>query len=315
MKLRLLVPLAATACLQPLAAHADLLLAAFGGDAIYRYDGITAVPFATDPDPGGPNAMDGPTALVYDASGNLLVLDEFSKNVLKFNGTTGAFITNFIPTSSILTTAGITDPADMELGADGNLYIMGHGAVGGNNIHRFNGITGAYMGVWSAIGVDRHQHGLAFGPGGDLYQGVVDAKNIERWSGATGAPLGVFASNASMGPVADLAFSSTTLYVTVDGGGGVKRFNAVSGVSMSDLIAPGASESYWGILVDGADLYVSNKATGHLLKYNASTGGFVSDTTLAGGAFDIIPMPVPEPSAVGVLALATLIFGRRRRRI
>ena len=119
-------------------ARADLLLAAFSGDAVYRFDGATATLFASSP------AMDGPTAMVYDPAGNLLVLNEFSHNVLKFNGTTGAAMGTFIDSAALAAADPSFDPADMEIGADGNLYLMGHfnSPFGDPKaIHKFSGTT------------------------------------------------------------------------------------------------------------------------------------------------------------------------------
>src|SRR5439155_258450 len=87
-----------------------------------------------------------------------------------------------------------------------------------------------------------------------------------------------------------------TLYVTIAGAAGVARFNAISGAPdpMGYLIPPAAGESYWGILVDSGNLYVSNTFTGVLRKYNATTGAFLSDTPLGGGAIDILPFQGPS---------------------
>src|ERR1041385_6463853 len=150
MKIRCLLSLSflAVGCLVCTPARAALLLAGFSADQIYSWDGVSpsTTLFASDP------SMDGPTAMVYDSAGNLLVLNEFSKNVLKFNGTTGALIGTLITSTSL--GAVISDPDDMELGPDGNLYIMGHGADGLVNIHRFNGTSGAYIGAFSTVAAD-----------------------------------------------------------------------------------------------------------------------------------------------------------------
>ena len=73
--------------------------------------------------------MNGPTALVYNSAGHLLVLNEFSGNVLEFNGMTGAFIGELIGPGP-LGSVGVTDPGDMEIGPDGNLYITSHFSTG-----------------------------------------------------------------------------------------------------------------------------------------------------------------------------------------
>jgi len=308
MKTHLLVSIALIACLGPAWAYADLLLAASSADAVYRFDGVTSTLFASDP------SMDGPTALVYDASGNLLVLDEFSHNVLKFNGTTGAFLSTFISSATLATADPTFDPADMELGPDGNLYIMSHfnAGPGSRNIHKFDGTSGAYLGVFSSAPPTHHEHGLAFGTGGHLYQGNVDSGLIEKFDGTTGATLGAFTS-APVSPIADLAFSTTTLYVTLDGAAGVARFNPITGAAMAPLIPAAAGESYWGILVDGSDLYLSNTFTNTLRHYNATSGAFISDTVIGGGAFDIIAMPVPEPGVIYCVGVGLVILAASRQ--
>jgi DNA-binding beta-propeller fold protein YncE len=295
-------------------ALAELLLC--GGSSVVRYDGVSITPFASDPDPGGsldsPNKMSGATAMAFDPAGNLLVLNEFSKNVLKFNGTTGAYIGPLISTAA-LASGSITDPNDMEIGTDGNLYIMSHFNEGGKNITRFNATTGALVGVFSASGTEHHQHGLAFGTAGDLFQANLFDHLIERFNGGTGASMGTFASNPGIG-TGDLAFGPTTLYVANTAAGGVLRFNALTGTGMPPLIAAAPGETYWGILVDGGTLYLSNTFTGVLRKYDATTGAFISDASVGAGALDIIAM-VPEPSAsLALCALGACAISARRRR-
>ena len=312
MRIRSIGILVAVAGLLPLPAQADLLMC--GGSSVVRFDGTSVTPFASDPDPTGPETspdrMYGPIAMVFDPAGNLLVLNETSKNVLKFNGTTGAYIGPLISTAT-LASGSITDPNDMEIGADGNLYIMSHFNEGGNNITRFDAMTGALVGVFSASGTTHHQHGLAFGPGGDLFQASVDGHLVERFNGLTGASMGTFASNPGLS-TGDLAFGPTVMYATNNLAGGVLRFNAITGTGMPPLISAGPGESYYGTVVDGPNLYVSNIFTGMLRKYDATTGAFISDTSVGGGALDILPM-VPEPSSLALLAFAGCAVWRRRR--
>jgi len=278
--------------------RADLLMAAFGGDAIVRYEstgGMFSL-FASHA------TMDGPTAMVYGADGNLYVLNEFSHNVVRFHGTTGAYIDEFI-SSATLGGAGVTDPDDMELGPDGNFYVSTHITSPSGAIWKFSGTTVAFLTTFATFGATSHTHGLAFGPGGKVYLGDLGAGEVRQFSAATGADLGVFATHGSLSLTSDLAFAPDgTLYVTCDSGSGVQHFSS-AGDFLGSLIAPGAGQSYWGILDDGGFLYLSNKDTGTLTKYT-DAGVFVADITGGPGSFDIIPF-VPEPGA-GVLLLAGL---------
>jgi hypothetical protein len=258
--------------------------------------------------------------MVYDPSGNLLVLNEFSHNVLKFNGTTGAPMGTFIDSAALAAADPSFDPGDMEIGADGNLYIMSHfnGPFGGPNkgIHKFSATTGDYLGVFSATRPIRHQHGLAFSLDGDLYQGNVDAHSVEKFNGTTGAFEGTFASEMDLFPIADLAFSSTSLFITLNTGG-MARFDSATGAFIS-YMEPTAGPGYWGLLVDEGFLYASNLSTGSLRKYDALTGAFISDTPVGGGAFDILAFSAIPESRRGALVLASTAiaagsWSRRRR--
>jgi DNA-binding beta-propeller fold protein YncE len=55
-----------------------------------------------------------------------------------------------------------------------------------NNVLRYNGSTGAFMGVFASGGGLTMPIGLAFGPDGNLYVGTRSG-NIIRYNGTTGA--------------------------------------------------------------------------------------------------------------------------------
>jgi DNA-binding beta-propeller fold protein YncE len=301
---------AALVCAIPNSVSADLLLAGFAADAVVRYNdsGELVGVFASHA------TMNGPTAMVYNTAGDLLVLNEFSLNVLRFDGATGAFLGTFI-SSADLGSVGIGDPSDMEIGPDGNLYITNHFNTAAN-IWRFDGSTGAYLGTFAFNPPTHHSHGLAMGPGGDWFAGHVDAGIVERYDGVSGVFEGVFTSGPVF-PIADLAFGPSHLFMTLDGSGGVARFDATTGAFTDFLIAPGAFESYWGILVDDGILYVANKATGTVKKFDATSGAFIEDFIIGGpGAFDLLPMSaIPEPSCLLAMAAtaASVVFVRRRK--
>lgn len=287
----------------------SLLVAGFGGDVVAEYDRATGASLGTF---ASHASMDGPTAMVYGTDGNLYVLNEFSHNVLRFNGTTGAFIDEFI-SSAALTTAGLGDPGDMEIGPDGHLYLSSHFSIAPAAVWKFNGISGAFISHFATFGAVSHTHGLAFGPGGKLYLGDLGASGVRQFDAATGADLGFFATHPSLFITGDLAFAPDgKLHVTSDGGNGVHRFTS-SGAFIDSLIAPGAFQSYWGILFDGGSLYLGNKATGVVKEYT-DTGVFVSDLIpLSPGPFDMIPKIVPEPSTAALLLIGFGCVATRRR--
>lgn len=287
-------------------AKADMLVSGFSSDAVHRFSssGASLGVFATH------STMDGPTALVYNSAGELLVLNTFSLNVLRFDGASGAYLGTLITPTS-LGSVGLTDPNDMELGPDGNLYMMSHHNDGAN-IFKFDSLTGAYLGIFAASPPVRHQHGLAFGSGGHLYQGNVATGYVERFDGVTGAFMGVFTGGPPIGSIGDLIFGPSHLYVASEGAGGVARYDASSGTFLGYLIPAGSS--HWGMTIDGGVLYVSNVTSGEIRKYDTATDAYLGSFISTGpGAADLLAMPVPEPaSAAMVLAGLALVVRRRR---
>ncbi len=288
------------------ACRADILVAGFDADLVLRYDssggfvGTFAAGTMGDP-------MNGPTAMVYNSAGSLLVLNEFSHNVLEFNGTTGAFIGEFISPMG-LGSVGVTDPNDMEIGPDGHLYISTHISTPTASVWKFNGTTGAFIGEFASVAATHHTHGLAFGPDGNLYQGDISTSSVVKFDGvAGGTPLGTFAT-AGGGPLwGDIVFGPAGhLFATLDGGGGALQFGPGGGMPLGSLPLP-MFTSTWGLLVDSGILYVGGKSTGFVKRYDATTGAFIDDfITFAPGVFDmlILPTAVPEVGAAALLTLA-----------
>jgi hypothetical protein len=72
--------------------------------------------------------------------------------VLRFNGTTGAFIDVFA------SGGGLINTHDLAFRPDGNLYVSGSSS---NNVVRFNGFTGAFIDEFipaGSGGLNGHHH-------------------------------------------------------------------------------------------------------------------------------------------------------------
>jgi hypothetical protein len=70
------------------------------------------------------------------------------------------------------------------------------------------------------------------------------------------------------------------------------------------------------VTVDGGYLYVANTVSGTVKKYDATTGAFIGDFITGGpGAFDLLPMAVPEPSSAALLLAGLLLIGATARRM
>ena len=127
-----------------------------GPSGVLRYDGVTGQPF---PGPGQSGAFfaagdNGP--ITFGPDGDLFVTSQ-CRNVLRYDGTTGALISTFI------TAEKIPLPFDqclagMAFGPDKNLYIIGYYST----VYRYDGETGAFINSYGS-GL-RGTTGLTFTP-------------------------------------------------------------------------------------------------------------------------------------------------------
>lgn len=213
--------------------------------------------FATDP-----LANAAFTALDFRPDGNLYATNGLGRAVLKFDGTTGKFLSKFADGAP----QGIFDAADLLFGPDGNLYVTG---LDSGDVLRFNGKTGAFIDTFVAA----HAGGLAragdlkFGPDGNLYVADTPASSnagqVLRYDGKTGSFIDVFVPAGSGGllraagilfhPILNPAVllgtvrddglpAGSTLTVTwskVSGPGTVTFGNAHAARTTADFSAPG----------------------------------------------------------------------------
>ena len=242
------------------------------------------------------------------------------KAVLRYNGTTGAFVDEFVARGQMDMTHAVM------FGPDGNLYVGARDDEGnkghpqGGRIARFNATTGAFMDdlVPRLSGGLQHPLAHVFGPDGfgnlDLYVTDEDGHDVKRYDGTTGAFKGVFvAADADLisHPLGLTFGPDGNLYVADFGIGAVLRFQGPSGPapgapmpsagnSGAIFVAPGSG----GLLArplgvifgpdgngDGnQDVYVSNITFtgfygkhGNVKRYDGVTGDFI-DTFVPTGS-------------------------------
>jgi DNA-binding beta-propeller fold protein YncE len=187
--------------------------------------------------------------------GYLYVASEYNNEVLRFDGTTGAFVNIFVTAGS----GGISGPHGMTFGPDGNLYVSGRNNA---TVERYDGTTGASLGTYvtSGSGGMSYPEGIAFDPSGTyLYVASAGSNQVLKYNAQTGAYVGVAASAGVSGPK-DVKFGSDgLLYVLSSGNNRILRFNT-SGTYIDDYISGGSggmtSISRMAFGPDG-DLYVS----------------------------------------------------------
>src|SRR2546422_1012284 len=92
--------------------------------------------------------------------GDLFVSSYGNSSVMEYNGTTGAFITTFVPPGS----GGLNGPFGLVFGPNGNLFVSSY--FNNFSVPEYNGTTGAPMGYFVSPGSGGLSYpiDLTFGP-------------------------------------------------------------------------------------------------------------------------------------------------------
>jgi DNA-binding beta-propeller fold protein YncE len=237
----------------------NLYVSSFGDHSVKRYAGHTGA-FIDAFVPSGRGGLANPDQVAFGPDGKLYVSSRFNATISRYDGQTGAFVDTFVADSRLSGFVGFT------FGPDGNIYAGMFNCCGAQHILRFNGTTGAFMGVFNSGGppLDSAFAGLVFGPDGHLYASRYHADLIERYHGTTGAFIDTF----------------------VPAGSG--------GLHTPDSLTFGP---------DG-NLYVASLSTANILRYDGPTGAFIDVFTSGGevlfpkGVVFFTPAPVPVGGSV-----------------
>jgi len=212
---------------------------------ILRFDGATLAPmgvFVGD-DPLTPADETGglvaPTGAVFGPDGHLYVADFAGDDVLRYDGTTGAFLGTFVVAGTGGASAINGPDAGLVFGPDGDLYVPGFDS---NNVVRFDGATGAFEAV-----VMRASQGLSnprslvFRDDGVLYASSWGNNRILR--STWGAAPTVFVAS-TLRP-SGICFEPSTghLLVVNDQNGALRRYDGTTGALINTPIA--AASSPW----------------------------------------------------------------------
>jgi hypothetical protein len=184
-----------------------LLVNSYKTDNVLRYDAATGA-FVDEFIPHRDGRLNQPWGVVigphdhnvYVSTGHFQGPGQI-KAVLRYDGTTGAFLDEFVQRGQM------PMPHAVIFGPDGNLYVGDRSQLGQGRIARFDGITGAYLSDFVPVGSGGLGHPVVqvFGPSGrhtgglDLYVSNESTGSILRYDGTTGAFVGEFVPNGSGG--------------------------------------------------------------------------------------------------------------------
>ena len=170
----------------------NLYVADAGGESIERYDGVTGelidhfVPF-----------IKNPIGLIFSGDGLLYVshrpdfpTEENPGRIVRYNAKTGELVDVFVESVELMA------PKSIALGPhDGHLYATDRYT---DDVRRFDGETGEYLGVFASGGGLDFPNDLEFGPDGNLYVASGASGEIKRFDGLTGEYIDDFAADPSL---------------------------------------------------------------------------------------------------------------------
>lgn len=254
-----------------LCAQSGLLVSGYGSQSIHRYDELSGAPL------GVVASAPGAQSLRYGPDGCLYACAEEQDRVLKLDGSTGAFLANFVSddpaTTGVDESGGLDAPTAAVFGPDGNLYVA---SFSQNRVLRYDGATGQYLGIFVAAGsgtLSGPDAGMTFGPDGNLYVPSFNNNRVLRYDGKTGAFLDAFVSQAEgVSRPRMLRFRSDgKLYVTSWGNNKVARFD-LNGVLIDNFV-PSVTRPT-GLVFDPAngDLLITSDQTSDVKRFDGATG-------------------------------------------
>ena len=131
--------------------------------------------------------------------------------------------------------------------------MTGNSPSGGTNqVLRYSGTTGAFLGVFVAVGSGgvSNPRALTFGPDGNLYVASPGTNAVLRYNGQTGTFISAFVPTGSgdLSGTGEVVFSGGSLYVSDNVGHQVLRYDGQTGAFL-DKVAVGVNQPL-GLLFD-----------------------------------------------------------------
>ena len=257
---------------------------------ILRYDYATGA-FLGNFTTGGPAT--GMLGMTFGPDGNLYICEFNNPDILKFNGSTGAYIGIFANTTIF--------PYGVAFGPDDNLYVGGNSG----STRRFNGVTGAFIDTFITPPVGVDFGGMTFHDG-YLFISYLGGK-LYQYNAASGLLISnLYSGFISNGPRAPRVGPDGNLYVPEWQTTHVAKFNGNTYAFMGNIVNEGGlTPIALEFGPDGKMLVLSDSSFSNVRQYNPTNGAYLKTLVDFGTTLDRttdIKM-VPEPPRLTISRL------------
>lgn len=204
-----------------------------------------------------------------------LFVSSFSQHSVRRYDDAGNFLGTFVTAAS----GGLQAPHRSLFGPDGAFYVT---SANNDRILRYDGATGAYLGIFAQAPQLDYPVDMQWGPDGNLYVSSQLNDSIVRFNGTTGAFIDVFvtAGSGGLNAPSGIQFRNGDLFVAGRESHAAYRYDGITGAHEL-TIGAGVLNTAFG-LDFGADgnLYVASGGTQSVIRFDpvsgSSLGAFVT---------------------------------------
>lgn len=217
--------------------------------------------------------------------GNLLVTGFVGNNVVEFDRFEGAWLGEVVTDGD----GGLSFPGGIDVGLDGDIYVVSTGLISNTSILRYDGASGEFVHTFVAGVNFTGFFTLRFGPNGNLFVPDSNDDSVAEYDGATGEFVRTFVDPGAGGlddPLGLVFGSSGNLFVASRSSNAVLEYDGASGAPVgtyADLAAVGFTVPVDLVFDQAGDMFVAVSGDDSVVRVDATSAEIVSFVTSESG--------------------------------